>query len=197
MPVKPTNSKTATAPTPVPAEKPETGGPLDNAAHENFAQGVAEGMSATGAYRAYVAEEGSSTATCMCNSSKLMADPKVKQRVAELRIEFREALENRLGVRRETIARKLVEIVEASPEEIAGIKNSPLVQKLKRKRRVVGRGEDKEEWELEEIETPSKLEALKELNKMAGFHAPEEVKVSGSVAIPGLGEAVTAVFGRK
>lgn len=182
---------------PSPVETPEAGGPLNNEAHEKFAQAVAEGMTATAAYRAHVAEPNTLTSSCMVNASKLMAESKVRLRVVELRKDFREVLENKLGVRRETMARKLVEIIEASPEEIANLTNSPLVQKLKRKRRVVGRGEEKEEWETEEVETPSKLAAIQELNKMAGFHEPEKIEHSGSVSIPGLGEAVAATFGRK
>lgn len=170
---------------------------LGKISHERFAQAVAEGMSATAAYRLHVAADGSSTATCMCNSSRLMADAKVKQRVADLRKDFREVLENQLGVRRETIARKLVEIIETPPEEIANTPNSPLAQKIKRKRMRVGQGEEAEEWETEEVEASSRMDAIKELNKMAGFHAPEQIEHSGTVAIPGLSEAVTSIFGRK
>ncbi len=106
-------------------------------------------------------------------------DAKVRQRVAVLRKSFREVLENQLGVRRETIARKLVEIIETPVEEVANSSNSPLAQKIKRKRLFVGRGDDKEEWETEEIETSSRMDAIKELNKMAGWHEAEKVEVSG------------------
>lgn len=156
---------------------------LDNLAHEKFAQAVAEGMSATAAYRAHVAEPGSTTETCMCNSSKLMADTKVKQRVAELRKDFREVLEQQLGVRRETIARKLMEIIETPVEEVANTTYSPLAQKIKRKRIYTGQGEEKEEWETEEVESSSRMDAIKELNKMAGFHAPEQTEQKLEIVI--------------
>lgn len=168
---------------------------LKNQKHEAFAQAVAEGMSGTAAYRANVAEPGTKTESCMSLASVLLSDLKIASRVAELRTSFREVLEKRLGVRQETIARFLVGVLETPVEEVS--ENSPLAQEVKRSRKFVGRGEDAEEWEIEQIKTPSKMDAAKELNKMAGWYEPEEVKHSGSVEIPGLSEAIAATFGRK
>lgn len=39
--------------------------------------------------------------------------------------------------------------------------------------------------------------ALREIGKASAWYAPDEVKHSGSVEIPGLSEAITATFGRK
>jgi hypothetical protein len=39
--------------------------------------------------------------------------------------------------------------------------------------------------------------ALREVGKASAWYAPEEVKHSGSVEIPGLAEAIAATFGRK
>ncbi len=39
--------------------------------------------------------------------------------------------------------------------------------------------------------------ALREIGKASAWYAPEEVKHSGSVEIPGLSEAIAATFGRK
>jgi len=39
--------------------------------------------------------------------------------------------------------------------------------------------------------------ALREVGKASAWYAPEEVKHSGSVEIPGLSEAIAATFGRK
>ena len=56
----------------------EPGKPLDNARHERFAQGVASGMSATGAYEdaGYQPDAG--------NASHLTANHKVSERIQEL-----------------------------------------------------------------------------------------------------------------
>lgn len=169
---------------------------LKNLKHEAFAQAVAEGMSGTAAYRANIAEPGTLTTTCMVEASKLLANPNVSQRVAELRKSFQDVLEKQLGVRRETMARKLLEIIETPTEEIANTPNSPLAQKIKRKRIFKGSGEDAEEWEMEEVEASSRMDAIKEINKMAGWYSPEEVKHSGSIGLEVLSEAVAKVFGK-
>ena len=39
--------------------------------------------------------------------------------------------------------------------------------------------------------------ALREVGKASAWYAPEEVKHSGSVEIPGLSDAIAATFGRK
>lgn len=168
---------------------------LKNQKHENFARGVAEGMSGCASYRAHVADKGAKTDTCMTNASRLLADAKVELRVEELRTSFRDVLEKKLGIRQETIARFLAAVIETPVEEV--VPDSSLAQEVKRSRKMVGKGEDAEEWEVEQIKTPSKLDAAKELNKMAGWYEPEEVKHSGSVAIAGLEEAIKATFGRR
>lgn len=154
---------------------------LKNPKHEAFAQGLAEGMSGCASYREHVAEPGALTTTCMCNASQLLADPKVSQRVKELRTNFRDVLENKLGVKQETIARFLVSVLDTPVEEVA--ENSPLAQEIKRSRKFVGRGEDAEEWEVEQIKTPSKMEAAEKLNKMAGWYEPEKQEHSGAMEI--------------
>ena len=168
---------------------------LKNQKHEAFAQAVAEGMSGTAAYRANVAEPGTKTESCMSLASVLLSDLKIASRVAELRTSFREILEKKLGVRQETVARFLLSVMETPVEEVC--ENSALAQEVKRSRKFVGKGEDAEEWEIEQVKTPSKMDAAKELNKMAGWYEPEEVKHSGTIEIPGLAEAVAATFGRK
>lgn len=145
--------------------------------HEAFAQAVAEGMSGTGAFRAHVAEQGTKTEACMTGASRLLARDEVRLRVAELRMTFQEVLQERLGVRQETIARFLVSVIETPVEEV--VPNSALAQEVKRSRKIVGRGEDAEEWEVEQVKTPSKLDAADKLAKMAGWYEPEKVEHSG------------------
>lgn len=167
---------------------------LKNAKHEAFAQAVAEGVSGTAAYREHIAEDGTKTDACMTGASRLLADEKVKLRVAELRTSFREVLEHKLGVRQETIGRFLVSVIDTPVDEV--VPNSPLAQEIKRSRKVVGRGEEAEEWEVEQIKTPAKLDAVEKLAKMAGWYEPEkqEVNVTGSIKLDGLDEAIKAVF---
>lgn len=152
---------------------------LKNQKHEAFAQAVAEGMSGAGAYRATIAEPGTKTEACISAASRLLADDNVSLRVAELRMSFREVLEKKLGVRQETIARFLVSVMETPGEEVANTPYSPLVQEIKRSRKVVGRGEDAEEWETEQVKMPTKMDAAEKLNKMAGWYEPEKVEHSG------------------
>jgi hypothetical protein len=163
--------------------------------HEAFAQAVAEGKSGTAAYRDTIAAAGTKTESCMSLASVLLSDLKISSRVAELRMSFRDILEKRLGVKQETVARFLISVMETPVEEVC--ENSVLAQEVKRSRKFVGKGEEAEEWEVEQVKTPSKMDAAKELNKMAGWYEPEEVKHSGAVEIVGLADAVAATFGRK
>lgn len=119
----------------------------------------------------------------MCEASTLLSDPKVSQRVAELRKSFREILEHKLGVKQETVARFLLSVLETPVEEVC--ENSVLAQEVKRSRKFVGRGEEAEEWEVEQVKTPSKMDAAKELNKMAGWYEPEQVRHNIVVQIGG------------
>lgn len=156
---------------------------LKNPKHEAFAQAVAEGMSGTAAYREHIADPGTKTDTCMSAASRLLADDKVFARVSELRTGFRHVLEQRLGMRQETIARFLVSVIETPVEEV--VPNSALAQEVKRSRKIVGRGEDAEEWEVEQVKTPSKLDAAEKLAKMAGWYEPEKHELTINVTIGG------------
>jgi hypothetical protein len=111
----------------------------------------------------------------MTAASRLLADDKVKSRVAELRTSFREVLEQQLGVKQETMARYLLGIIETPVGEVD--ENSSLAQEVKKSRKFVGKGEEAQEWEVEQIKTPSKLDAINTLNKMAGWYEPERVEI--------------------
>ena len=144
---------------------------LENVKHEAFAEAVAEGASATRAYRDNVAEKDSLTGTCMVNASKLMSEAKVAQRVAELRKDFAEVLEAKLGVRRETVARLLLEIIETP---ICEVKEShPLCQEYSETPGMNGTSY--------RYKMPSKADAAKELCKLAGWYAPEKIEHSGGL----------------
>lgn len=117
----------------------------------------------------------------MCNASQLLSDTKIAQRVSELRTSFRDILENKLGVKQETIARTLLAIIEIPIGDVD--ETHSLAQEVKKTRKFKGKGEDAEEWEVEQIKTPSKLDAIDKLNRMAGWYEPEKQEHSGAVEI--------------
>ena len=144
---------------------------LENQKHEAFAQEVAEGASATTAYRVHIAVPATRIENCMSSASRLMADAKVASRVSELRRDFSFALENRLGVRRETLARFLVSVIETPPSEVDA--NSPLCQEHTETTSVYGTSR--------RTKMPSKLDAVEKLIKMAGWYAPQKIEHSGGI----------------
>jgi len=148
--------------------------------HEKFCQGIAAGQFACAAYLEHVSQ-GGTTKTAMEAASRLLADCKIAARIAELQTSFAEVLEKKLGVKRETIARSLVEIIKTPVGEVD--ETSPLCQEYKRSRRVTGAGEDAAEWQTEHVKTPSKIDAIDRLNKMAGWYEPELHDHDGRIVI--------------
>ena len=144
---------------------------LANPKHEAFAEAVAEGSSATKAYREHVAEPQAMTETCMANASRLMARAEVALRVQELRRDFADVLENRLGVRRETIARYLVAIITTPISEVH--KAHEMCQEYSEAPNQFGT--------IVKCKMPSKLDAVEKLVKMAGWHAPQQIEHSGGI----------------
>ncbi len=146
---------------------------LENPKHEAFAQAIAEGLSATSAYREHVAEKESLTTTCMTQGSRLLADPKIASRVAELRKDFAEVLEHQLGIRRETVARHLVSIMETPISEVK--EGSELCQEYSETASLSGTSY--------RYKMPSKMDAIKELCKLAGWYAPEKLQIDGDSVV--------------
>ncbi len=100
-----------------------------------------------------------------------MADAKVMLRVRELRGEFAKVLENRLGVRRETIARYLVAIMQTPVGEVK--ESHELCQEY---------SETTSTWGTSyRCRMPSKLDAVEKLIKMAGWYEPEKVEAPGGL----------------
>lgn len=122
----------------------------------------------------------------------MMRIPKIQARIAELRVTFKECLEQKLGIRQESVARFLHTIIETPVGSVD--ENHPLAQEMQRTRRAVGRGEDAEEWETEKIKIPSKTEAASLLNKMAGWNADEKLAVTVTNH-PEVGAALDSLFG--
>lgn len=154
---------------------------LESPKHEAFAEAVAEGASATAAYREHVADEGTTTGSCMTLASRLLQQVEVALRVAELRKSFEHVLEHKLGVRQETMARYLLSVIETPIGEITI--NSPLCQEYKRTRKMVGRGEEAEEWEVEQVKKPAALDAVDKLVKMAGWYSTEKLQIEAGDAL--------------
>lgn len=158
---------------------------LENLKHELFAQAIAEGSSATAAYRSHVAEPNTRIEHCMSGASRLMADAKVESRVAELRREFAYVLENRFGVRRETLARFLVGVMVTPIGEVD--ENHPLCQEYMTAPNQHGISS--------RYKMPSNLDAVEKLIKLTGWYAPEKIEHSGG--LDGLIAELTGARSRK
>lgn len=131
--------------------------------YELFAQAIANGKTAAGAYLQHIAAEGTTYATCCDGGSRLLQKPEVYSRVEELRVDFKTFMEKKMGVKREQMAEYLLNIIHTPPDEITA--SSPICQGIVPK--AYGT----------ELKIPSKLEAAKLLNAMGGFNAPVDVAV--------------------
>ena len=94
---------------------------LTNSRHEQFAQLVAWGASATSAY-VEAGFRAKSTTVAAVNGSRLLRTDKVASRVAELRAAQTVELMDRLEVSREDITRRYMQIVNADPSELVEVK---------------------------------------------------------------------------
>ena len=155
---------------------------LKNKKHEAFAQAVANGSTGVQAYRDCVSN-GCTTKSAMEQACVLLADIKISSRVAELRKLAEATLERRLGWDKQRAMSYLVEVLETPIGEVD--RSHRLSQELR----------DTEDGTT--IKLPSKADAMKQLAAMCGWNAPEEVKHSGSIEVPGLSEAIAATFSRK
>jgi hypothetical protein len=142
---------------------------LKNQKHEAFAQAVALGMPASQAYVECVSRDGKCTErTAEVEGSKLANDEESNPEVT-LRI-----AELRKGVG-ETAEKKFNLTKETWLDRLEGIAS---------KAEEVG-------------DLKAATGALAQVGKAMAFYAPEEVKHSGSIEIPGLADAVALTFGRK
>ncbi len=137
-------------------------------------------VSATEAYLRVSA--GCTREAAYANASRALSLDKVQEEIARIQEE---------AAKRSTIAaalrqKYLEDILRAAPAEID--ENSPLAQRVKRKTTLLQDGELAEV----EITIVSKMEAMKELNRMTGAYAPEKHEV----AWPKLTEAITQPAGQ-
>lgn len=151
---------------------------------EAFCQAIAlQGASGTQAYRDHMAMGKVTHGTAQVQACKLLALPIIRQRVAQLRAANNESIEERLGAGREQAVRYLVDAWQTPLSEIG--ESSPLAQSVKKRRLVAGDGGDEQgEWEIEEVKSVSKLDALEKLAKMAGWYPQSQS--GGAGAIPAI-----------
>jgi hypothetical protein len=139
---------------------------LENSQHEWFAQHVASGKNATVAYRLVY---GSGTKeSAQAASSRLLRNVMVKDRVFELQTELADAEQ----ITRGQIVRHHLTIFNTALDELS--ESHPLAAKIRKERVVRGRGDDAEDWEVQEIHALNKTESLKEIAKLCGFYEPEK-----------------------
>lgn len=147
------------------ARERKPGEPLDLPQHEAFAQAVAEGLSGAAAYRREISDS-CTYDTSVVGASKMLANPNVRVRVEELRCSFDRLLVEKLGVKQETIARYLLDVIETPVAEVT--RGHKLCQEYHYAETMHGA--------VEKVKMPSKLEAVEKLVKMAGWNAPEKVE---------------------
>ena len=145
---------------------------LENPKYEAFAQDVALNVPAAQAYRAHVAKDPNGPALSIDpKASKLASDGKVKARIAELRKGVGEAADKKFDLTKDKWLHRLVTIADKAEDA----KDFSAAQNRSEERRV----------------------GKECVRKASAWYAPEEVKHSGTIEIPGLAEAVAATFGRK
>lgn len=142
--------------------------PISPANHEAFAQAVAAGTPAAIAYREHCSE-GCTQKSSWENASKLLNSPKVAPRVKFLRGAVGRVAVHNFGVDAATLLRMHLEIATTPLGEVD--ENHPLCSKLKRKRRVEGGPEGKDEWIVEEVSLPCKSRSLEAIASLCGFNS--------------------------
>lgn len=170
---------------------------LDDARHEEFCLLIVTGHNATRAYLKAVTDQAKpcKVTSAMVEGCKMMAQTKIRQRIAEMREEFRDVAEEKFGVTKESIIRGHLEILETPLSEVDD--SHPLCQELQRTRVVVGKGEEAMPWEIEKVKLPSKSDSMKELARLGGYYEPDKLEVSAPLNWDGIEKlALTSkVFG--
>ena len=154
----------------MPAKKKATKRKTDrnlSAQQKKFIDGILDGLSQKDAYLA--AYPNSSEKAAESNSVRLIVKDKVRNEIKRLQ----KATETAKTLTRQRKREFLASVVLTPVGEIT--EDSPLCHK-KRTRRIVSRGEDNDDYEIEEIEMPSKLEAIKIDNQMAGDNEPDKIE---------------------
>lgn len=144
--------------------------------HQKFAEGIALGLSAAEAYKA--AYPKASADNARKNAPRLTTNDDIVAEVTRIR----RAAEVLPGGAVLTLAMKRHFLYNVVMTPIGKVtENSYLCQEMTRTRRVVGRGDNAEEWEVEKIKIADKLAAIRIDNELSGDNAP--VKVTGTLTI--------------
>lgn len=159
---------------------------LDHKPHEDFARAIANGKSGTQAYRLTVAEPGTKTDSCMVGASQLLADPKIRQRVDELKEKAEQIAEKRLEFGKEKLIAFLLEVVETPVGEIDPM--SRLANEVTRDEIMGGNPDDPVTVHKVKVKGVSKAEAAKQLAQLCGWNSPEKLEVEA-------GDKLAAVVG--
>jgi hypothetical protein len=135
---------------------------LTNTRHEKFAQNVANGMSASAAYKA----AGYNSTNLDVHSARLMVNDGIKSRIAELQGETAKTQ----AITREEVVQFLADAVKTPAGHVH--KNHPLCQSFK------------DTADCTEIRTTDKLGAISQLLKMIpGWAEPEKVESKLEIVI--------------
>lgn len=177
--------------------------PLENADYERFAQGVAGFMSATSAYRKYIAEKGTKTDTCMQNGSGLLA--KLRPRVDFLKAQAAKTASEKFHFGKEELIGYLVGVVQTpvgEVDETHEFAQEMTVEtkggqrgRLRRGDAEDGNEEASEPIDVTKIKSFGKADAAKLLAKICGWESPDKVEHSGTLTVSvEVGEALDALL---
>lgn len=161
-------------------------------AHENFINGLLDGMTATAAYRKYIARGKVETSTCMAAGCRLKQNAKIAARLQERKRDIRDWLKEKHNITAETLTTRLMEMAETPLGELDEM--HPLATEVTRRRKVTMDDDEPQEWEVLKIKKDSPLSALKALASLAGLEAPKKLTVDVDVASPELRAAVAKFF---
>lgn len=166
---------------------------LENAKHEAFARAVADGSTQSAAYWEHVSERACMPKTAWECASRLLADAKVRARVAELRAQANTIATEHLALTKEEALGFLARVVRTPINQVDA--GSDLCQEHSEDAIQIGgpvgklkRGDSPEGNERVEpsrtvirtrVKMPGKIDAVKQVAVMCGWNAPEKVEVSG------------------
>jgi len=139
---------------------------------EEFCQLVANGSSAADAWTEVYGDGNLPRRKVRDKSTNLMLKQPVRDRISEIRTKFAETLEHKYGVTRDTIAKKLLDIIETPVGEVDP--QSSLAQEYSETKSKKGNRRIR-------VKMPSKTDAISQLVKMAGFNAPDRLNVGVGV----------------
>jgi len=159
---------------------------LDHKPHEEFARAIANGKSGTQAYRETVAAPGTKTDSCMVGASQLLAEPKIRQRVDELKAMADQVAERRLEFGKEKLIAFLIEAVETPVGDID--EKHRLANEVTRDEIMGSDPEDPVTVHKVKIKGVSKAEAAKQLAQLCGWNSPDKLEVEA-------GDKLAAVVG--